>query len=99
VELVDSLRGFVSGLCQPTYVLDIPGGYGKVPLTPCYTEQAGNGGLLVRDYRGAKHEYLDPITNPTRRRGQRRRFQDNGVALTSPSERIVASRGTRDQNL
>jgi len=63
VQLVDSLRGFVSGLCQPTYVLDIPGGYGKVPLTPRYTEQASDGGLLVRDYRGAKHEYLDPIPN------------------------------------
>ena len=33
-HLVRSLRGRVSGLCQPTYVLDIPGGYGKVPLAP-----------------------------------------------------------------
>ncbi len=31
-----SLRGAVSGLCQPTYVLDIPGGHGKVPVGPCY---------------------------------------------------------------
>jgi lysine 2,3-aminomutase len=60
-QLVGSLRGFVSGLCQPTYVLDIPGGYGKVPLTPSYAEQSGDGRLLVRDYRGDKHEYLDPI--------------------------------------
>ena len=30
-----ALRGRVSGLCQPTYVLDIPGGYGKVPIAPC----------------------------------------------------------------
>ena len=29
-----ALRGRVSGLCQPTYVLDIPGGYGKVPIGP-----------------------------------------------------------------
>ena len=34
-RLVRSLRGRVSGLCQPTYVLDIPGGYGKVPIAPC----------------------------------------------------------------
>jgi lysine 2,3-aminomutase len=99
VELVDSLRGFVSGVCQPTYVLDIPGGYGKVPLTPCYTEQAGNGGLLVRDYRGAKHEYLDPIPNPARRRSQRRRCETIGAVPASSSERIAASRDTRDQNL
>jgi lysine 2,3-aminomutase len=34
-RLVRSLRGRVSGLCQPTYVMDIPGGYGKVPIAPC----------------------------------------------------------------
>ena len=34
--LMRSLRGRVSGLCQPTYVLDIPGGHGKVPVGPTY---------------------------------------------------------------
>ncbi|HEY1260460.1 MAG TPA: lysine-2,3-aminomutase-like protein, partial [Stellaceae bacterium] len=34
-DLVRALRGRVSGLCQPTYVLDIPGGWGKVPIGPC----------------------------------------------------------------
>ena len=34
-RLVGALRGRVSGLCQPTYVLDIPGGWGKVPIGPC----------------------------------------------------------------
>ena len=38
-ELVRSLRGRVSGLCQPTYVLDLPGGHGKVPLGPCAPRQ------------------------------------------------------------
>jgi lysine 2,3-aminomutase len=35
-ELVRSLRGRVSGLCQPEYVVDIPGGYGKAPVGPAY---------------------------------------------------------------
>jgi lysine 2,3-aminomutase len=35
-ELMRALRGRISGLCQPTYVLDIPGGYGKVPIGPNY---------------------------------------------------------------
>ena len=49
-RLVRSLRGRVSGLCQPTYVLDIPGGYGKVPIGPC---AAGPGRLVRRvDHRG-----------------------------------------------
>jgi lysine 2,3-aminomutase len=35
-ELMRALRGHLSGLCQPTYVLDIPGGHGKVPIGPNY---------------------------------------------------------------
>ena len=35
-ELMRQLRGRVSGLCQPTYMLDIPGGAGKVPVGPAY---------------------------------------------------------------
>ncbi len=33
-EIVKSLRGHISGLCQPTFVIDIPGGFGKVPMYP-----------------------------------------------------------------
>ena len=50
--LVGALRGRLSGLCQPTYVLDIPGGHGKAPLGP----DAWDGGT-VTDFRGAAHAY------------------------------------------
>jgi lysine 2,3-aminomutase len=52
--LMRALRGRLSGLAQPTYVLDIPGGYGKVPLTPGYLEP---GGRNVRDHCGGVHAY------------------------------------------
>ncbi|HJS32536.1 MAG TPA: lysine-2,3-aminomutase-like protein [Alphaproteobacteria bacterium] len=39
--LIRDLRGRVSGLCQPTYVLDIPGGHGKVPIGPTYLRPDG----------------------------------------------------------
>ena len=39
-ELMRALRGRVSGLCQPAYVLDIPGGHGKAPVGPSYLSQA-----------------------------------------------------------
>lgn len=35
-KLMKSLRGHISGLCQPTYVLEIPGGHGKIPIGPQY---------------------------------------------------------------
>jgi lysine 2,3-aminomutase len=57
-RLVRSLRGRVSGLCQPTYVLDIPGGYGKVPIAPCAVVPGGpSGGWIVEDSAGALHAY------------------------------------------
>jgi lysine 2,3-aminomutase len=57
-RLMRQLRGRVSGLCQPTYVLDLPGGYGKVPVGPCYAEPvAGPDEWLVEDPEGARHPY------------------------------------------
>jgi len=56
--LVRSLRGRISGLCQPTYVLDIPGGYGKVPIASCAVSPKGqSGGWIVEDIAGVKHTY------------------------------------------
>ena len=54
--LMRSLRGRVSGLCQPEYVLDIPGGHGKSPLTPAYMSQDGDKYRVV-DYCGDVHRY------------------------------------------
>ena len=56
-ELMRQLRGWLSGLCQPAYVLDIPGGFGKVPVGPSYLESDGSGGQRVIDWRGVVHEY------------------------------------------
>jgi lysine 2,3-aminomutase len=57
-RLVRALRGRVSGLCQPTYVLDIPGGYGKVPIAPCAVARRGAArGWVVEDPAGGKHAY------------------------------------------
>ena len=50
--LMRALRGRVSGLCQPTYVLDIPGGHGKVPVGPDYLEDG-----TVTDPWGRRHAY------------------------------------------
>lgn len=57
-ELMRGLRGRLSGLCQPTYVLDIPGGHGKSPIGPSYlkTEAGARGAEQhVQDFRGRWH--------------------------------------------
>jgi lysine 2,3-aminomutase len=54
-----SLRGRASGLCQPTYVLDIPGGHGKSPIGPNYVTRWGSDGVqsVVEDFNGVRHRY------------------------------------------
>lgn len=54
--LLDSLRGRLSGIAQPHYVLDIPGGFGKVPLHKSRIEQDGDQ-WVVTDDKGRKHKY------------------------------------------
>ena len=49
--LMRALRGRISGLCQPTYVIDIPGGYGKVPIGPSFRDEDG----ALRDWQGSVH--------------------------------------------
>ena len=56
-DIMKALRGKVTGLAYPTYVLDLPGGYGKMPLTPNYLEELSQGTYRVEDYRGEKHLY------------------------------------------
>jgi len=55
--LLRGLRGRVTGLAWPTYVLDIPGGVGKVPLSPGYLDPDDH----VRDPAGRRHKLAVPI--------------------------------------
>ncbi|QUS35720.1 lysine-2,3-aminomutase-like protein [Falsirhodobacter algicola] len=58
--LMAALRGHLSGFALPTYVLDIPGGHGKVPLHPGYAAPQGDGVWHITDWRGQVHRYVDP---------------------------------------
>jgi lysine 2,3-aminomutase len=60
-DLMRALRGRVSGLCQPTYVLDIPGGHGKSPIGPSYLSRSA-GEYVIDDYKGARHRYVERVS-------------------------------------
>ncbi|MGC1574781.1 MAG: lysine-2,3-aminomutase-like protein [Beijerinckiaceae bacterium] len=58
--LMRALRGRLSGLCLPSYVLDIPGGHGKSPIGPSYLERPGRSGSAdeawaIEDFTGQRH--------------------------------------------
>jgi lysine 2,3-aminomutase len=59
--LMRALHGRMSGLCQPAYVLDIPGGYGKSPIGPAYLTHAaardGAPSYRIEDFNGRRHAY------------------------------------------
>lgn len=59
--LVASLRGRVSGLCQPAYILDIPGGHGKAVISAASIAADGGGCYTVTDFRGEQHAYPPKI--------------------------------------
>lgn len=61
--LASALRGKVSGLCQPTYVLDTPGGFGKAPLADSHAEKQAEG-WRIRDPFGGAHTYPPEPTTP-----------------------------------
>jgi lysine 2,3-aminomutase len=56
-EIVAALRGRISGLCQPAYILDIPGGHGKAVVSASAIRATGDGCYSVTDYRGGEHSY------------------------------------------
>jgi lysine 2,3-aminomutase len=57
--IMAALRGRLSGIGVPTYVIDIPGGHGKVPIGPDYLARAGDS-YQITDWQGKVHSYADP---------------------------------------
>jgi len=52
VEIMKNLRGYISGYAVPTFVIDAPGGGGKIPINPEYVVSMDNGRVTMRNYRG-----------------------------------------------
>jgi len=59
IELIQGLRGFTSGYAVPNYVIDAPGGGGKIPLIPDYFQGEENGNIVLRNYEGKTFYYPD----------------------------------------
>ena len=60
IEIMESLRGHTSGFAVPTYVVDAPGGGGKIPLTPNYLISISTNKVVLRNYEGVITTYQEP---------------------------------------
>jgi len=65
IEIIEGLRGHTSGYAVPHFVIDAPGGGGKIPLLPNYVIGREGDHLFIRNYRGDVYRYPDPIPRPS----------------------------------
>lgn len=61
IEIVESLRGHVSGFAVPTFVVDAPGGGGKIPVMPTYLISQSPNRVVLRNYEGVTSTYTEPM--------------------------------------
>ena len=61
IEIIESLRGHTSGFAVPTYVVDAPGGGGKIPLNPNYLVSYSDHKVVLRNYEGYITTYEEPL--------------------------------------
>ncbi|MDI6600362.1 MAG: lysine 2,3-aminomutase [Thermoanaerobacteraceae bacterium] len=60
IEIIEGLRGHTSGYCVPTYVIDAPGGGGKIPVMPQYLISMSDSKVVLRNYEGVISTYIEP---------------------------------------
>lgn len=61
IEIIEGLRGHTSGFCVPVYVVDAPGGGGKIPVMPNYVLSQSNNKVILRNFEGVITTYEEPI--------------------------------------
>ncbi len=57
IEIIENLRGHTTGYAVPQFVIDAPGGGGKVPINPEYVKQVGEDAIVIRNYEGKEFRY------------------------------------------
>lgn len=82
IEIIENLRGHTTGLAVPTFVVDAPGGGGKIPVMPQYVLSQGERRMVLRNYEGVITTYTEP--------------QDLGSPYTAKLEETESSYKAKD---
>lgn len=83
IDIIQSLRGHTTGYAVPQFIIDGPGGGGKIPLNPDYVVARQDGSLLLRNYAGETFEYPEPSPVPAAFRAD----PDQAVAQSAAGNR------------
>ncbi|MCL2558408.1 MAG: KamA family radical SAM protein, partial [Treponema sp.] len=92
IEIIEALRGHTSGFAVPTFVVDAPGGGGKIPVMPNYLISQSPGKVLLRNFEGVITTYTEPKTYEHTCRCDvctgKRRVELIGVASLKDGQRV-----------
>ncbi len=104
IEIIENLRGHTSGIAVPTFVVDAPGGGGKIPVMPSYLISQSNKYSVLRNYEGVITTYAEPseYTPEEISRDDKYKSKD-GLALLLNGEKLTLQpeglgRGKRKKN-
>jgi lysine 2,3-aminomutase len=61
MEIIKEIQGHTSGLCVPHFVIDSPGGGGKVPILPDYIKKVTSEKIIFKNYKDEEYEYSNPL--------------------------------------
>ncbi len=82
IEIIEGLRGHTSGLAVPTFVVDAPGGGGKIPVMPQYLISQAPGKAVLRNYKGVMTTYYEPTDYYEDCRCDNCQTNDNSVGVS-----------------
>ena len=80
IEIIEGLRGHTSGFCVPTFVVDAPGGGGKIPVMPNYIISQGYERIVLRNYEGVISTYAEPDNYSFNKTHDEKDFRMEGIA-------------------
>jgi lysine 2,3-aminomutase len=87
LEIIRALRGWTSGLAVPHFVIDAPGGGGKIPILPEYVESVTDDEVVLRNYAGEVFRYPLPSETPAVNGNGNGRPHTNGCGASSNGTR------------
>jgi len=106
IQIMEALRGHTSGLAVPTFVVDLPGGGGKVPLMPTYVLARSDDRAVLRNYEGAITVYMEPHRwesicghDPACKKQQYRSKKGPGMLMTEPHTVLEPKKRRLNPNL
>ena len=94
IEIIEGLRGHVSGYAVPTFVVDAPGGGGKIPVMPQYLISLGGGKAILRNFEGGITTYTEPTDYDNARSLaiDAKNLKTEGVSqlLSLPTQKVIS---------